>query len=328
LDCDVRQCALQCNRRSARHWHALVWTSLTQASRTVWKLITSRADDLPWLRPTFPYHHLQSQWSRTTRAPRVLRQSRQFHPPAGRQTKVRPIWPDWRPAAARNCRTQHCQSARNSTSMLQARPCPRPIWIASTLMIRILRQPRSQALPLLFLRAASVAGRLLISSRTCDTFSTAPALHLTFAKRPSFPTDQSHSHSRLPRAVNPRGCSPLRTLSLAARVSRSRRTLARKGHAAAQRPRRRTVRKALACGLASYEQDTLSTNTEKPKEGLTKKEEKAIYLSYLHPHILHNLSTRLCIFSINPSNPPTCVRFPSSGTTQGGVSYTCSFAAI
>ena len=154
--------------------------------------------------------------------------------------------------------------------MLQVSPCPLPIWIASTLMTWILRPPRSRALRLSLLRAASVEGRPSISSRTCDIFSTPPALHLTFAKRLSFPTVQSHSHSRLHRVVNPRGCSPLRTPSLAARVFPSRRTLARKGHAAAPRPPRLTARKAPACGLASYEHDTLSTNTEKPKEGSTK----------------------------------------------------------
>lgn len=187
----------------------------------------------------------------------MLRQSRQFRLSAGRQTKVRPTWPDWRPAAVQGCRTLHCQSAKNSTSMLQARPCPRPIWTASTLMIRILRLPRLRALPSSLLLVASAEGRLSISSRMSDTFSTPPALHSTFAKERSFLTVPSHSHSCLLRAVNQRGCSPLRALCLAARVFRSRRTLARKGHAAVPRPHRPIARKAPACGLAFYEHDTV-----------------------------------------------------------------------
>jgi hypothetical protein len=194
--------------------------------------------------------------------------------------------------------------------MPRARPCPRLIWIVSTLMTRIPRLPRSQALPSSLLRVVSAEGHLLISTKMCDTFSTALALHSTFAKRPSSQTDQSHSHSHLPRAVNPRGCSPLRALSLAARVSRSRKTLARRGHAAAQRLRRHIARKALACGLASYEHDTLSTNTEKPKEGLTKKGRKGIINvsidlplnSYIHTPHIHTVFLHARVYF--PSPPP------------------------
>jgi hypothetical protein len=253
----ARQCARLCSKHSAPHWHAPVSTSSTQASKTDWKLIISPAADLRWRHQTRLSHRLQNQWSRTTRVLRALRRSLQSRQLAGRHPKVRQNLPDWRPAAARNCRTRRCRNARSSTSMLLASQCPRLTWIAFTLMTSMRRRAQRPWL----LPAASVAGRRSISSRTsvisCTAHAPPSTLETTglFCLIARLRSLSSSTTGR--RVVSQRDFSPPSTLPRTALVFQFRRTLARSAHAVAPRRLKVSARKALACGKASYNLNNL-----------------------------------------------------------------------
>lgn len=196
--------------------------------------------------------------------------------------------------------------------MLQVRPCPHPIWTASILMIRILRQARLRALRLSLLRVVSVEGLQSTSSRTCVTCFTALAPHSTSVLRSLCSLiDQCHTHSPSHRAVNPKGCSPPRTLFLTARVFPFRKTLARSDRAAVLRLHKPSAHKVQACGLASSRHDNIVYTILKAQRRLNNKEREGsinafIHCSYFtHSHTLH---TRV-YFPSQPPNQP-CVYSP------------------
>jgi hypothetical protein len=173
-------------------------------------------------------------------------------------------------------------------------PCPHPIWIASILMTRIPRQERLTALRSSLLQAASVEGLQSISNRTCVTCFTALAPHLTFVVRSLCSLiDQCRTRSPC-RAVNQRGCSPLRTLFPIARVFQSRKTSAKRGRAVALRSHKPTAPKDRACGLASSKHDIIVCTIMRAQRRLKKKEREGsinaiIHCSYFtHSHTLHH----------------------------------------
>jgi len=177
-------------------------------------------------------------------------------------------------------------------------------------MIRIRRQARLTALRASLLQAASVEGLRSISSRMCAICFTALAPHSTSAVRSLCSLiDQCRTHSRS-RAVNQRGCSPLRTLFLIAPVFLSRRTLARRGRAAAPRSRKPTAHKAQACGLASSKHDNIVITVLKAQRRLKNKEREGSINATIHcSYFTHTQShsTLPCIFSFTTSEPTTCV---------------------
>jgi len=197
--------------------------------------------------------------------------------------------------------------------MPRASPCLRPIWTAFTLVIRILHRSRSRALRLSLLQVASVEGRRSNSTKTCATCCIPPVLPLIFVVRqPCCLIGRLHSHLSF-RAVNPKGCSPRRTLLLPARVFRSRKTLARRDHAAAPKPHRLIVHMVPACGPVFYSDEYPK---QKPKRRLKKQRKKRNYYCigflpfqniYLHtlPHtrvyFLHQLRTKPPVYSLSVS---------------------------
>jgi hypothetical protein len=133
-------------------------------------------------------------------------------------------------------------------SLPRAILCPRLIWIAFTLTSRILHPSRT------LLRVASEEDRRLICSKTCVICSTAPALRSTFVvSKPCYLIALLRSHISSP-AVNQKGCSPRSELSRATLVFPSRKTLARRGHAAVLRSHRLIVHKVQECGKVSSDE--------------------------------------------------------------------------
>lgn len=194
--------------------------------------------------------------------------------------------------------------------MLQARPCPHLIWTASISMIRILRQARLRALRLSLLRVVSVEGLQSTSSRTCVTCFTALAPHSTSVLRSLCSLiDQCHTHSPSHRAVNPKGCSPPRTLFRTARVFLSRKTLARRDRAAVLRLHKPSAHKVQACGLASSRHDNIVYTILKAQRRLNNKEREGSINAFIHCSYLHTVthSTHPCIFSFSTSEPAMCV---------------------
>jgi len=207
--------------------------------------------------------------------------------------------------------------------MLQVSPCPHPIWTASILMIRIRRQARLTALRASLLQAASVEGLRSISSRMCAICFTALAPHSTSAVRSLCSLiDQCRTHSRS-RAVNQRGCSPLRTLFLIAPVFLSRRTLARRGRAAAPRSRKPTAHKAQACGLASSKHDKIVITVLKAQRRLKNKEREGSINATIHcSYFTHTHSHTLHYRVYFPSPPPNLPRVYSPlGVTTDLICY-------
>lgn len=192
--------------------------------------------------------------------------------------------------------------------MLQASQCPHLTWKVSTLMTSM-QSRRATALRPWLLQVASVAGRLLIFSRTSVTFSTARVQRSIFAVTKPFcliahllrPSPCRRTTGR--RSVNPRGCSLLSTLFLTTLVYPFRRTSARSEHAVAQRPLSPSVLKDRACGKASSRLRPLTNPTLKdPKVGNEEEMARptdAFAYSHHTPHPTHP-----CIFpSHNPPSP-------------------------
>lgn len=195
--------------------------------------------------------------------------------------------------------------------MLQARPCPHLIWTASISMIRILRQARLRALRLSLLRVVSVEGLQSTSSRTCVTCFTALAPHSTSVLRSLCSLiDQCHTHSPSHRAVNPKGCSPPRTLFRTARVFLSRKTLARRDRAAVLRLHKPSAHKVQACGLASSRHDNIVYTILKAQRRLNNKEREGSINAFIHcSHFTHShtLYTPVYIFLLNLRTSHVCI---------------------
>jgi len=195
--------------------------------------------------------------------------------------------------------------------MLQARPCPHLIWTASISMIRILRQARLRALRLSLLRVVSVEGLQSTSSRTCVTCFTALAPHSTFVLRSLCSLiDQCHTHSPSHRAVNPKGCSPPRTLFRTARVFLSRKTLARRDRAAVLRLHKPSAHKVQACGLASSRHDNIVYTILKAQRRLNNKEREGSINAFIHCSYFthsHTLYTPVYIFLLNLRTSHVCI---------------------
>lgn len=195
--------------------------------------------------------------------------------------------------------------------MLQARPCPHLIWTASISMIRILRQARLRALRLSLLRVVSVEGLQSTSSRTCVTCFTALAPHSTFVLRSLCSLiDQCHTHSPSHRAVNPKGCSPPRTLFRTARVFLSRKTLARRDRAAVLRLHKPSAHKVQACGLASSRHDNIVYTILKAQRKLNNKEREGSINAFIHCSYFthsHTLYTPVYIFLLNLRTSHVCI---------------------
>lgn len=219
----------------------------------------------------------------------MLRQSPPSRLPAGRQIKVRPSWLDWRPAAAQDCRTRHCPSARSSTNTLPASQCPPPIWTASTLMTPMRRHKRLPAPCRLHLRAASVAGHRSIFNRTSVTCCTALALHSTSAvNTPSCLIAQPRSRFSS-WVVRQRGCSPPSPPSRTTRDFLCRKISARRGRAVELRPLKHSAPRVPVCGQVFYEHIALAITISKIPRG---QEEVGGLMSSQ----IHNYSTHPCIF--------------------------------
>lgn len=195
--------------------------------------------------------------------------------------------------------------------MLQARPCPHLIWTASISMIRILRQARLRALRLSLLRVVSVEGLQSTSSRTCVTCFTALAPHSTSVLRSLCSLiDQCHTHSPSHRAVNPKGCSPPRTLFRTARVFLSRKTLARRDRAAVLRLHKPSGHKVQACGLASSRHDNIVYTISKAQRRLSNKEGEGSINAFIHCSYFthsHTLYTPVYIFLLNLRTSHVCI---------------------
>lgn len=195
--------------------------------------------------------------------------------------------------------------------MLQARPCPHLIWTASISMIRILRQARLRAPRLSLLRAVSVEGLQSTSSRTCVTCFTALAPHSTSVLRSLCSLiDQCHTHSPSHRAVNPKGCSPPRTLFRTARVFLSRKTLARRDRAAVLRLHKPSAHKVQACGLASSRHDNIVYTILKAQRRLNNKEREGSITAFIHCSYFthsHTLYTPVYIFLLNLRTSHVCI---------------------
>ena len=130
-----------------------------------------------------------------------------------------------------------------------------------------------------------------ISTRTCVTCFTAPVLHSTsVVNKPCFLIARSQSLSSLVMKI--RGFKLLSASLRTALVFPSRKTSARRGRASAPK-HRLTVRKVRACGLASYNYETLSTNVQElQSRAKTRKRRKHQRLRMLtrtptHPPILY-----------------------------------------
>ena len=207
--------------------------------------------------------------------------------------------------------------------MPRASPCLRPIWTAFTLVIRILHQSRSRALRLSLLQVASVEGRRSNSTKTCATCCIPPVLPLIFVVRqPCCLIGRLHSHLSF-RAVNPKGCSPRRTLLLPARVFRSRKTLARRDHAAAPKPHRLIVHMVPACGPVSYSDEYPK---QKPKRRLKKQRKKRNsylidFLPFQNIHLHTHFHTPVYISYINSEQSHLCILLVSRDAQ--GVYFTC-----
>lgn len=195
--------------------------------------------------------------------------------------------------------------------MLQARPCPHLIWTASISMIRILRQARLRTLRLSLLRVVSVEGLQSTSSRTCVTCFTALAPHSTSVLRSLCSlTDQCHTHSPSHRAVNPKGCSPPRTLFRTARVFLSRKTLARRDRAAVLRLHKPSAHKVQACGLASSRHDNIVYTILKAQRRLNNNEREGSINAFIHCSYFthsHTLYTPVYIFLLNLRTSHVCI---------------------
>jgi hypothetical protein len=181
--------------------------------------------------------------------------------------------------------------------MLQVNPCLHLIWTASISMTRIRRQARLTAPRPLLLRAASGEGLLSISSRTYVTCFTALALPSTFeVKSLCSLIDQCRTRSPC-RAVNQRGCSPLRALFPIARAFLSRKTSAKRGRAAALRSHKPTAHKALACGLASSEHDNIVMTVLKAQRRLMNKEREGSINATIHcSYFTHTVTLYITVY--------------------------------